>query len=169
MSRNSRIGIGRQGICSLDQPLLVRGDVVSVELSDGRTVEFPESWGLVHDPSGACSDSCEVYVCPYTVSGPLSRRIDTEIHKTAVSYWGEGYQLLSGRVVLPTGPWQRVGVIVRVYYDRYGELKSKYQHPFKDKSAILYKQSRNMNGRQRAYRISLPDGCVVDSHGFVWP
>jgi len=175
MARGKRVGIDRPGACSLDQPLLVRGDIVSVELDDGRTVEFPESWGLVHDPGGNCSDECEIFVCPYAVRGPLGKQIDSEIHNTAVSYWGEDYTLRSGSVVIPSGPWQRVGRIVRVYYDRYGELASKYQHPFEtgDDSAVLYRQKRAGrcadNRSHRTYRISLPDGCVVNAHGFVWP
>lgn len=174
-SRSKRKGIGCAGKCDLDKtPLLVRGDVVSVVLEDGRTVEFPETWGLVHDPTGQCVDKCEVLVCPYTITHKRCVGLPPSIYDAALNYWGEGYELKAGTVVLPTGPWERVGRIVRVYYDRYGELASPYQHPFKDieDTAVLYRQQRPQRyGRRshRSYRISLPDGCVINAHGFVWP
>jgi len=174
-SREKRTGIGCGGYCDLDEvPLLVRGDVVSCVLDDGRTVEFPESWGLVHDVSGKCVDRCEILVCPYTLTNTKSVALPPDIHDAALGYWGEGYELKAGLVELPRGPWDRVGRIVRVYYDRYGELASPYQHPFKDvdDTAVLYRQRRGQKyGRSthKAFRISLPDGCVVNAHGFVWP
>lgn len=176
MSRSKRKGIDCNGACSLDEtPLLVRGDVVSCELSDGRTVEFPESWGLVHDPVGECVDTCEIFVCPYSLSSRSRVEVPQDVHRVATDYWGDGYKLKNGFVELPHGPWERVGRIVRVYYDRYGELASKYQHPFKQEvkdSAVLYKQRRAQrygSKSHKAYRISLPDSCVINAHGFVWP
>lgn len=174
-SRANRRGIGSAGHCDLDEtPLLVRGDVVSVVLDDGRTVEFPETWGLAHDPSGNCIDKCEVLVTPYTITNKSSVRLPQDIYDAALDYWGEGYEMKSGIVELPRGPWDRVGRIVRVYYDRYGELASPYQHPFKDiaETVVLYRQRRPQRyGRSshKSYRISLPDGCVINAHGFVWP
>jgi hypothetical protein len=176
-SRSQRRGIGRSGACDLKEtPLLVRGDIVSCEMADGSTVEFPKSWGLVHDTGGGCVHECEIFVCPYTVQGNLHGEVPEEVHNAATDYWGEGYKLLQGFVELPNGPWDRVGRIVRVYYDRYGELASPYQHPFKQDvkdAAILYRQRRaqkyGRSGSHKAYRISLPDGCVINAHGFVWP
>jgi hypothetical protein len=176
-SRSKRTGIGCEGACELDDTvLLVRGDIVSYELADGRFVEHPESWGLVHDPVGSCVDPCEIFVCPYTLVSQSRTPLPHHISETAREYWGDGYELKSGSVVIPKGPWDRVGRIVRVYYDRYGELASKYQHPFKDvegDEAFLYRQKRSQSfgpaGSHKAYRISLPDGCVINAHGFVWP
>jgi hypothetical protein len=106
----------------------------------------------------------------------LSIELPKEVHDAALEYWGEDYKLKQGFVELPKGPWDRVGRIVRVYYDRYGELASPYQHPFKQEvkdAAVLYKQQRSQRygpkGAHKAYRISLPDGCVINAHGFVWP
>lgn len=171
-----RNGIDRPGVCNIDTPLLIRGDIVSMELASGRTVEFPESWGLVHDVTGECADKCEIFICPYTVRGPIGRQVDDSVHEAATSYWGDDYKLVEGNVVIPDGPWDRVDRILRVYYDRYGELASKYQHPFErevSSAAILYKQrraSKCADGKMhRSYRISLPDSCVVNAHGFVWP
>jgi len=169
---SQRKGVHCEGACSLDDtPLLVRGDVVSCELADGRSVEFPEDWGLVHDPTGICVNQCEVFVCPYSAKTPLRHRLPPDVADAAHSYWGKGERLLEGFVELPEGPWERVGVIQRLYYDRYGELSSPYQHPF-EKGATLYKQRKAQkyhSGRHRAYRISLPDGCVINAHGFVHP
>lgn len=176
MARSKRKGISCNGGCSLEEtPLLVRGDVVSCEMTDGSTVEFPESWGLVHDPVGSCVDECEIFVCPYTTTGVLRHTVPSEVMDAAQSYWGDEYRLQEGMVELPNGPWERVGRIVRIYYDRYGELASPYQHPFKENvkdAAVLYKQrSPQKYGRssRKAYRISLPDGCVINAHGFVYP
>lgn len=175
-SRSKRKGIGCEGACSLEEtPLLVRGDVVSCEMGDGSTVEFPKSWGLVHDPSGVCIDRCEVLVCPYRTTNTACVELPPDIYDAAMDYWGKDYELKAGLVEIPRGPWDRVGRIVRVYYDRYGQLASPYQHPFKDvkeDTAILYRQKRAQKfGRSshKAYRISLPDGCVINAHGFVWP
>lgn len=174
MVRERRVGVSENGVCELDSPLLVRGDIVSVELTDGRTVEFPESWGLVHDVTGKCINKCEIFVCPYVAKNPIRHRLDSDIHQAATSYWGDDYSLRMGDVVIPDGPWQHVGHIVRIYYDRYGELASPYQHPFdSNEKSVLYKQKRGtrcVDGKiHKTYRISLPDGCVINAHGFVWP
>jgi hypothetical protein len=164
-----RRGVHCEGACDFNEtPLLIRGNVVSCDLADGRTVDFPESWGLVHDITGQCLDKCEIFICPYTARNPIRHRLPSEVHEAAVEYFGEGEMLLEGTVELPTGPWERVGVITRVYYSRYGELSSPYQHPFK-KGAVLHKQKRAHAGRQKAYRISLPSDCVITAHGFVDP
>lgn len=173
--RSKRVGVDIKGTCDINAPLIVRGDIVSLEMEDGRTVDFPEDWGLVHDVSGHCAHKCEIFVCPYSKGGVLRHQIDTNVHEAASSYWGKDYEVRSGKVVIPSGPWDKVGRIVRVYYDRYGELASPYQHPFEEVkgAAILFKQRQArecVNGRRhKVYRISLPDGCVVNAHGFVWP
>lgn len=177
MARKSkRNSIDRPGVCSIDTPLLVRGDIVYMELANGRKLNIEESWGLVHDVTGECADKCEIFICPYSIRGPAAGQVDSDVHEAATSYWGDDYRLKAGSVVIPDGPWDRVSRILRVYYSRYGNEGSPYQHPFeKDVSsaAILYKQrraSKCADGKMhKAYRISLPDSCVVNAHGFVWP
>jgi len=143
--------------------LLVRGDIVKLELDSGPLLDIPEDWGIIHDPTGEYTNPCDVYITKYTVSAPRVIPLEPVVASIVKAYFGGLENLKEGSVDLPKGPWQRVGRVVQIYYARYGIQKGLYYHPFKA-DVDLYKQ---VGGG--AYLLRLPDGCVIDSHGFVWP
>lgn len=143
--------------------LLVRGDLVKLKLQGGEIVELPDDFGLIHDPVGGVCDRCVIYITAYALNGNPVVSMPHELESIARAYFGNHGKLVDGSVELPDGPWQPVGEVVRIYYARYGNQKGLYYHAFK-RPVALHKQSRGP-----AYKLVLPDGCVVDSHGFVWP
>jgi len=178
MKRGQRKGIDKPVCCDLENSeIFIRGDIVSIELTTGTTVELPEDWGLIHDPSGECTDMCEVFIAPYSHGRRLRNSEVSKVGKDARAYYGDTAELHDATVEIPVGPWDRVGDIRCINYDRYGELKGPYYHDTdvpkkRSDRAILFKQRgyRQLLGqRVKAYRISLPDGCKITEHGFVWP
>lgn len=144
-------------------PLLVKGDAVKLELEKGPPVELPEQWGFIHDPTGLYCNRCDIYIAEYRISNPAATQVSPKLASIARAYFGDLKNLRQGTVELPIGPWQPVGRVVKIYYNRYGERSGPYYHPFKTPVDV----HRQADGR--AYLLSLPDRCVVDSHGFVWP
>lgn len=155
-------------------PLMIRGDLVGFEMKGGKLAEvwLPGDWGLIHDPLGECIPRCTLYIAPYRVSGNRPRNVPDSMVEVATDYFGNALPLYDAELVIPSGPWDRVGRVVRIYYDRYGHLKGPYQHPFE--VAVNLSRQRNAQvypggQRTRAYRLTLPDGCIIDAHGFVKP
>lgn len=159
-------------------PLLVRGDIVGFQMDDrdgGDELWLPGDWGLIHDPVGDCIPKCTLMIAPYRLSGNQARNVPQQMVDIATDYFGRDLPLDDADLVIPLGPWDRVGRVVRIYYDRYGHLKGPYQHPFKPvKPAVsLYRQRSAQvypgGHRAKAFRLSLPDQCLITEHGFVWP
>lgn len=178
MKRGNRKGIDTPGYCDLENSeIFVRGDIVSIELVGKPDVVLPEDWGLIHDPSGNCSDRCEVFIAPYSHGRRLRNSEVQKVGRDARAYYGNDVELHDSTVEIPEGPWERVGDIECIKYDRYGELAGPYYHdtdvPTKrSERAILFRQRHYrmlLGQRVKAFRISLPDGCKITEHGFVWP
>jgi hypothetical protein len=144
-------------------PLLVKGGLVKLDLFGGDSITLPKYFGFVHDPTGEHCSRCDIYIAEYHISNPTVTHVSPKVASIARAYFGDLENLTEGTVELPTGPWHRVGQVVQIWYDRYGDRKGPYFHPFKT-PVDLHRQAHG-----EAYLLSLPDRCVVDSHGFVWP
>jgi len=146
--------------------LLVRGDLVKLELDDGRVIDVPDSWGLVHDLSGKILHRCDLFIAPYQTVNNKSASIPYKIKKAAKSYFGVGEgDLVTGSVAIPTGPWHHIGSVSIIYYQRWGSKRKSglFHHDF-DFPVELYQQID-----KNAYRLALPDACIINERGFVWP
>ncbi len=178
MKRGRRRGIDKPIVCDLSRSeTFIRGDLVSIEMTNGYLVEMPGDWGLIHDPSGACVDRCEVFVAPYSRGRKLRDSEARKVGSDAIAYYGSDTSLYLSSFAIPHGPWLFEGDISCINYDRYGELKGPYYHDTdvpkkRAERAKLFRQKRSevlCGKRVRAFRISLPDGCKINAHGFVWP
>jgi hypothetical protein len=156
---------------------MIRGDIVSLELTTGMVVELPDDWGLIHDPSGIGVDRCELFIAPFIMGRRMNNSHLSKVGDDARSYYGYDQELHGVTVEIPEGPWERVGDIAVINYDRHGELKGPYYHDTdvpkrRSERAILMRQRtpKPLFGRRvKAFRISLPDGCRINAHGFIWP
>lgn len=159
----------KPGVVAIDKDtgaqILIRGDLVKLEFPNGKVEDVPDAWGIQHDPLGAVLDPCDLRIGPYTCNGRQATLRDHRMRSVCVSYFGHGSQVREGIVEIPKGPWKDVGRIAHVYYARYGTLKGLYRHPFKMQAPEVLLQ-QNARGE---YRLSFPTGCIIDSHGFVWP
>lgn len=154
-----------------EAPFLIRGDIVTFEMEKGPDISLPKSWGIIHDPVGTCFPRCELFIAPYRKTHTKRISVDTEVASVAEEYFGSGKPMYEATIDIPVGPWNRVGRTTRILYDRYGELQDAYQHPF-ERPVPLYRQvhAQLLLGKKvRAYRLALPDACIINAHGFVWP
>lgn len=176
MKRGSRCGIDKT--CEMESSdIFVRGDIVSIVLTSGIEVVMPEEWGLIHDPSGNSIDRCEVFVTPYAEVTRSRARKSNEVGSDAKAYFGSDTRTVDVSIDIPSGPWKRVGYISCINYDRHGNLEGPYYHDTDvpkrpSERAILFEQTKSevlCGVRCRPFRISLPDGCRINAHGFIWP
>lgn len=146
--------------------LMIRGDIVSFELDSGRTVRLKKNFGMVYDPTGRIINRCDVYLCQYTIDIDSTPKMTTNMRKVSHEYFGSDARLVRAFVELPKGPWNRLGVVETIHYARYGKHEGPWYHPFEDTDpqVELHKSSCC-----NAYRLQIPDGCIINAHGFVWP
>lgn len=159
-------------------PLLLRGDrvsFVSVEqekrtgahpLDDKRMpsdLVVPPGFVLASDPSGEIFDRCNFYVVRFRKGQKLVSHGGTEATTFAREYYGEGARLVYGAVDIPKGRWHRVAKVKYIRYRRMGKYAGSYEHTYEIPVDLEY------SSQPLAFRIPLPEGCVVDERGFVWP
>lgn len=158
--------------------LLVRGDrisFVSVEqvrkvgehpLSDSKMpsdIVLPNDYVLVHDTSGVLFDPCHMHIVKWhggrkTLNGARSKDA-----QAAHTYFGKGVSVSVGEVEVPNGAWSRVAKVKFIRYRRHGYAKGNYEHPF-DPTVFLLSTQKPL-----AWKLRLPNGCIVDDRGFVRP
>lgn len=135
------------------EPSMPRADVV-----------MPPSYVLVHDTVGALLDKCDLYVVRWRRGG--SKRMEKNILDDARDYFVDGNEkplpLSYGSVEIPEGPWRKVAQTTLIRYRRPGFSKP-FEHAY-GLPVDVYDCARPY-----ALRLPLPQGCVVDSHGFRWP
>lgn len=164
--------------------MLVRGDqieFISVEqarrvgcsptscptaLSESRMpsdIVLPPEFVLVHDTSGEVFDRCELHVVRWRSSrGARLQNLSGRALDDAVEYFGGSQNFRMGSVELPKGPWRKVCDVQLVRYRRPG-FKKGFEHLW-DPPVVLSACERPL-----AWKLSLPDRCVIDERGFVRP
>lgn len=167
--------------------LLVRGDRVSFlsteayrqskakrEVRDGKVywspsmppsdVKLPPGYVLVHDTVGELLTKCDLYIVRWRRGG--SKEASKDIIEDAHAYFEEvsGRQLglRYGSVEIPAGPWKKIARVSFIRYQQPG-VPGPSEHAY-DPAVDVYDCMHPL-----AWRLPLPTGCVVDSHGFVWP
>lgn len=166
------------GFCELGD-LLVRGDQISFVSTEqvarvGRhnldavampsDVTLPASYVVVHDPTGKLLNKCDMYFVRW--KNETRKRAPTvrpELIRIARAYFGRGSTITRGTVDIPKGPWHRECEVQFIRYRREGDDNRPYEHEYDVPVKLLY------SARPLAWRLPLPEGCVVNSHGFVRP
>jgi len=170
--------------------LLVRGDQIEfVSLEQARRVKcgpkscptaldekampsdikLPRSYVLVHDTTGDLLSRCEFYVVDYypTKINDVSKLHQNDI-EAARSYFSMGdnptdtIRLATGRIVLPKGPWKRTAKIRLIRYRRHN-YEMGFEHLYDPPVWLSFSE------RSRAWKLSLPNSCVVTQDGFIKP
>lgn len=146
--------------------LMIKGDLTSFDLKDGTTVKLPDDFGMVHDPTGTVLDPCVVYICKCKYQWKKRVTIHKSIEQDVLDYFGPDVDLVNATVAIPEGPWQFLGVVETIHYERYGKHDGPWYHPYSDRwpDVELYKSEC-----MEAYMLQLPEGCVVTERGFVKP
>jgi hypothetical protein len=144
-------------------------DSIAKSLGEAAPIVCPKEFVVVHDVSGKQRRSCDFYICRQTSlpSGNSAGRHAAQEAVVAAKKWFGADEPTRGRgVELPDPPWQRGPQIDEIWYRRHAVegLSGRYEHPYKP-SVPLYVSSQARDG----WRIALPDGCIVDHRGFVYP
>lgn len=158
--------------------LLVRGDqiqFVSVEqvrevgdhpldeLAMPSDIRLKSNFVLVQDTSGLLFDRCHMHIVRWHGVRRSLQSVRANSVQVARQYFGNGIPISVGEVEVPEGPWQRVAKVKYIRYRRYGYAKANYEHPF-NPPVFLYATQRPL-----AWKLKLPNGCIVDERGFVRP
>jgi hypothetical protein len=123
---------------------------------------------LVHDPSGVSYRQCDVYIVKRLKNASRTKECNAEPDSKTKDYY-PGVEIdCDVPLEKPSGPWQRVGQIdgirYRRWWDEHGNGNYRFvpfEHPF-DPPVVLFKCGG-------AFRVRLPDGCILDERGFVHP
>jgi hypothetical protein len=174
------------GLCDVGN-MLVRGDKVSfvsverVRKSgakrkevDGRVIwtpempkadiELPRGFVVIHDTAGKLLSPCDLYIVKwYSNKGVAVSDLPHDELASVREYYGAKTKIKVGLVEIPEGPWEKVGRVQLIRYFRAGKAEDTYEHEF-DPPVDLFDCARPL-----AWRLPLPQGCVVDDRGFVWP
>lgn len=127
-------------------------------------ITIPDDFVLIHDTQAALFNRCEIYIVKWHGSGAKhGRTMHPDDANAAREYFGSRSRLEYGDVEIPEGPWQRLCKTAFIRYRRQGEHAAPYEHPWNPHVWILDCQ------RPLAWKLKLPNGCIVDDRGFVRP
>jgi hypothetical protein len=143
---------------------LVKGDQVSfVRMRDGHVIYMPPSHVMVHDVHGELARTCDLFIVPYAHVKNGTSDSDKSLRSKAVDYYGKQTPLETGTIDVPTTGWHRVAATYAIRYRRMGRHRGLYEHDFSELPWL--EQSRDA----LAYKLPLPEGCVLNERGIVWP
>lgn len=170
--------ICEDGYCELGE-LLVRGDrisFVSVEqvqrvgkhkrdpVAMPSDVVLPPSYVVVHDPTAALLNQCDMHFVKWrNERRKRAPSVRPELIQIARAYFGSRSTIVRGTVDIPKGPWHRECEVQFIRYRREGDDNRDYEHEYDVPVRLMY------STRPLAWRLPLPEGCIVNAHGFVRP
>lgn len=130
-------------------------------------VTFPRGFVLVHDTTGELLHRCDMYIVRKKRGAKFAPDdVPQNVLNDAESYFVDQHEkalpILGGSVEIPQGPWVRLARVRLIRYRRAGFSKP-FEHAYDPPVEVHY--SRGTLG----YRLPLPNGCIVDDHGFRWP
>jgi hypothetical protein len=126
-------------------------------------IVLPAKYVLVHDATGIILTPCDLYAVKWHRSGAKrALEIAPEDLTAAHDYFGDDAALRSGSIDIPDGPWKRLARVKFIRYRRYG-FSNHFEHEYAPAVDLLYSK------RPLAWKLALPEGCVVDARGFVVP
>jgi len=130
-------------------------------------VTFPRGFVLVHDTTGELLNRCDMYIVRRKRGAKLAPEdVPENVYSDARSYFVDKNDrelpLASGSVEIPEGPWVRLARVRLIRYRRAG-FTLPFEHFYDPPVEVHYSR------RTLGYRLPLPNGCVVDDHGFRWP
>ena len=127
-------------------------------------VVLPEDFVLVHDTAGSLLNRCELFIVRWHKGGTdLAPNRTSRALADAREYFGRDVPLQMGEVDVPKGPWHRVAKVAFIRYRRAGNSGGMYEHEY-DTPVFLLDTTKPL-----AWKLALPDRCVVDARGFVRP
>jgi hypothetical protein len=116
---------------------------------------------LLHCVDESVARVCDVYIARPRRVTTSTKGLSEETIEAGQDYYGSGFRPKYADLVLPNARWQRLFDVDHILYDRPGDLKGSYEHPYMH-PVMLFRSGS-------VYRLALPDGCILNAHGFVVP
>lgn len=117
---------------------------------------------LVHDTEGAVFGKCEFYVVRWKSRQPNDVDFSSNADMRAAKDYFGTEEIEVGSVEIPRGPWVRVCRVQLIRYRRYGYAKG-FEHPYA--TPVWLHECR----KPLAWKLALPEGCIVNERGFIKP
>jgi hypothetical protein len=157
--------------------LICKGLDVGFRMSNGRTINAPKSYGMLHDPTGRDWSECSLLVAGFGPNERLATK--KELSGEAKNYFGADYEAVISTITLPPksmDAWTLVGKVKRLWYFREGKFEGAYKHDF-NKPRGLYRVVFLVKGKrdvflfkhERSYRLELGSGCLLSDLGVIVP
>ena len=136
-----------------------KGTHVIFEMVDGPDVRPTASSGMLHEPGRRY-----IYVGPFRKGEPVDRVPDE-----AQRYLGRFYTIHRGGADIPrSGPWERIGEVTCIFYQRHGDRAGRMRHKINKPSlARLFKGKSRVTLSKHGswYRVELPSNAIVELSG----
>jgi hypothetical protein len=156
--------------------LIKKGDRAYFVMTDDSEINAPRGSSMLHDPSGRLWGKCALLFVSFKHGG---RRATPEEYAGAPrEYLGREYEKIAkvGTVEIPPralSSWECLGRVKQIFYNRIGtKAPGLFQHPFGERSAqMLFRKGSlpTLYRLDKAMRLELHGGCVIDDRGIVWP
>ena len=145
--------------------MLIRGTKVELISTKGEViVDRPDNFWLLSDDHGEMGSPCHVYICRFTLDGrPVKRachpRDIEDFHKY---HEGRRKHPKAWNPQLSLGSWTLVALISEIRYliDRPPSSRHFFEQPVR----CYVSQAQPLT-----YKLSMPEGCILNDHGFVEP
>jgi len=124
-------------------------------------IKLPHDFVLVHDTQSVVFDRCTLYVVRWRGKRDRIDNVHEDDLKVAEEYF-KGPPEAFGAVEVPRGPWRKIADVQHIRYCRHGVVKG-FNHHFHP-AVTLYACERPL-----AWKLKLPNGCVITDHGFIRP
>lgn len=146
-----------------------------------REIAPPKRAGMLHDYTGRAWPKCSLLIQRFDgyVDDPDSRELSD-----AKDYFGRDAvdDIGVGEIELPPrglSHWREIGEVKEIFYDRAGTKAPGYfRHRFHKPRGLwrlihFFKRSAKLPvicyARRGAYRLDLPEGCIIDDRGIALP
>lgn len=156
------------------------GREIVIVLDTKREIAAPVRHGMLYDHTGDDWPRCSLLITKFR---GWTHEPDKRESSSARDYFGRSAEIGAGTIDLPDASlakWQRIGNAAEIFYDRAGtKAPGYYRHRF-HKPRGLWKVIFFFKGRaakdpvvlfktKGAYRLELPDGCMIDDRGIAVP
>lgn len=138
---------------------------------------------MIYDPSGRDWPKCSLLIAS---RGKEVRKATPDEYEGAPKHFlGKNHVIQAARIDYPSktvSDWEKIGLVKRVDYIRGGtKAPGGFRHSIHKPRGVYRllhgvlnfvsggKKPAVLRKRERFYRLDLPDGCIVDDRGIVYP
>ncbi len=147
--------------------MLLRGNRITLIADDDvSSFDIPADYWMLWDKSGRILRRCDVYILRCSQVSMRNVEFDPSDLSEAEDYWGSRDRWRGYGFDIPGGPWKKVCKLARVGYRR--GRTGNWMHPGPSEPPLDHPVWLEESPGQ-AWRLRMPNGCVLDDRGFIFP